>query len=392
MVASVFVVVPMGTARASEPPTVFQASARASVLYSVVDAQPAFDPAVIDARSELSNIGTSSLSSVAWPSFLVDAFFFLYGFQSVERVGLGIAEARYPQGPTVADATQSNLLFANVGDSALLPGKVGRAHGEADREGTHGDAAAGLITLPGATIGSAAATSSVSADGLAASARATQALKDVSAGPLRIASIAGDARVSIDRSSPTTATQHLTIVGATVGTTPVIIDGDGVRAQSAAAQDQVNDALRAAGVHARIAPASTSTGEVASASNGGVLIEVHQSATDPTGTPRNVELRYLLGSARVAARGTTLEAGPGPNIDERVTVQLPDVTIPGTQGAPAGSAGVGGDGATKIARRTIVIAGVLRIPIDASGAYLALMLAAFGLVLIKPLLRAASRA
>ncbi len=389
LVAAALALVPLAPAGASEV-AVLEASARASMLFAVADAQPRFDPAIVDSRASSSTIGTSALNSVAWPSFLVDAFFFLYGFQSVERLGLGIAEAGFPHGPFEADATQSNLLFMNGGDASTIPGHAGRAHSLAGRDGASGDAAAGRITLPLGTIGTAVAVSGITTSGGQSDAHASQTLHDVVVGPLKIRSIAG--RASTRAGKIVSASQRLVIGGATVAGTEVEVTGEGARAQTDAAQRQVNAALAAAGVEVRLAPAVESTETDSVASSGGVLIEVHAEPTDPTGTPRNLEIAYLFGSARAASSADLFDAPQPPHKPGRF-IQLPSITIPGAPGPSLGPPSRDAERADRIVRRYVVLTSAAPIEhVGARGAYLALMLLALGLVSIRPFMRAMSRA
>lgn len=381
-------------ARATEVrPRALEATARASVVFAIGDVQPALDPAIADSRAASTNLGSSALDSVAWPGFLPDAFFFLYGFQSVERVGLGIAEARYPQGPTRVDATQSNLLFANGGSAESVPGSAGRSRAVAGDGNASGDVAIVTAAIAGGgTIGHGTSASGVRTAGVEATGGARQALDDVTVGPLSIEAIRGDASASAGADEPSFSS-HLVVAGATVAGTPVTIDGDGVRAQTAALQRQVDDALRASGITASLVPASQSHDtNGASVSSGGVLLGVTVDAIDPTGTPRNAHVVYLLGSATVTVRSAALTiASPtvlGEHFERPVmttrTVLVPQSPRPRI--APDVPA------APRHRRRVIITETAAGVAASARGAYAFLFLVGFGLLLIRPLVRAASRA
>lgn len=384
--AAALVVLPLApVARAA---TALEAEARASVLFSTVDVQPSFDPALADSRSSSSTIGSSSLQSVVWPSFLVDAFFFLYGFQSVERIGLGIAEARFPQGPEEVDATQSDLLFINGGDPDAVPGKGGRSHAEARDSRASGDVAVATASLPGGLlIDTAASRSAASTSDDVSVARATQEVAGLVLGPLGIETIRGT--VEVRAGQVVTAASRLVVAGATVAGTPVELDDEGVRAATGQAQSQVDDALAGSGISLRIVPGGEERdGQAATASSGGVLIEVVAEQTDPTGAPRNVKLTYLLGSAHAGARATSAGSPqpPAPSDDHRVTPEVRTVVV-----TPSGPARDEAPPTAFVRRRTIITTATTAQPIGARGAYAAILVIGLGVLGIRPLVRAAAR-
>lgn len=375
--------------RAQEASRALEAEARASVLAATIDVQPAFDPALVDSRSTSSTVGASSLQSIIWPSFLLDAFMFLYGFQSVERVGLGIAEARWPQGPQSVDATQSDLLFLNGGDPDAVPGKGGVARAAASDGSASGHASAAETTLPGGiVIGKARSSSSVRTANDVSDAGARETLHDIVAGPLAVRTIEGTAGAHAS-ASDATATQRLIVAGATVNGTPVTVDDEGVHAQTAALQRQVDEALRAAGVTVALLPgARNEKPGHATASTGGLLVNVRARATDPSGTPRNVTIGYLLGAASAGARSESLGARPsrvlGDTVDRGTRTIVERFVIPATRESR--------DVAAPSYRRRIIVTAAATGPgVGARGAYLAVMLAAFGLLLTRRLVRAAAR-
>lgn len=382
--AATLVVVGMQPARAAEPARALDAAARASVLVAQIDVQPAFDPAFADSRASSSTIGTTSLQSVVWPSFLVDAFFFLYGFQVVERLALGIAEARWPQGPTKVDATQSNLLFSNGGDPDTVPGKGGRAVARAAEDEASGDVAWSAISLPGVgEIGAARSDTAVTTDGNATSI-SHQEVVDLAIGPLTIDVIRGEARTS----SEGEARASLEIVGARVAGQEVLIDDEGVRALTAGAQDVVDAALAGSGLTVSMVPETEQTrGSRANASSGGVLVRVEGEGPDANGGTRSVVLGMLFGAADASARAVTIGAPPEPR-DE--PVEGPGITtcFCGVDLPPAPAYD---PVAPQLVRRTIITTLATGTPIGARGAYAAVMLVGLGLLLIRPLVRAAAR-
>jgi hypothetical protein len=384
VVASMLGLMQLAPAGADQGRRVLEASSRASIVFSTLDVQPQFDPAVIDSRSASSGIGTSSLDSVEWPSFLVDAFFFLYGFQSVERVGLGIAEARWPAGPVKADATQSDLLFSNVGSAPTTPVKGGRSFARASEGKASGDAAASAIKLVGGEIEGASSTSQVTTIRNVSTASAKQTVSGATFGPLRIDLVEGS--VSVSAGDTRRSTEELIVAGVHVGGIEAKIDRSGVKAVMSPLQDAVDRALAGSGISAKILPGTTDRRDAAHASSGGVLVSVHQERTDPTGTPRNVTISYLLGAASATARATQLSA-PLPTLPPAPTVNTAPAPATSVGSPPAGTGSLAGPA---VIRRIIMTRSVVP-GAGARGAYAALVLVGLGLVLIRPFLRAASR-
>lgn len=362
-----------------------EASARASVLAATLDVQPSFDPAIAESRSTSSNVGTTSLDGVIWPGFLVDAFFFLYGFQSVERLGLGISEARWPQGPTDADATLSGVALASVTDPAAAPAKVGESSASARPTGASGRSSIAAVSLPGGVaIAAASSSSHVRTAGGVASGEALQEVAGVTAGPLEIETIRADASAAAGQRRA--AESSLLVVGARVAGQAVSVDDEGVRAATDAAQEIVDAALGASGIAVRLVPAARKvSGDDAEASSGGVLVSVRAAQEDPTGTPRNVEVGYLLGAASVSARAVPLDAPPAP---PRPGAEALGTTFSRARPAAAEDAPPAAP-PTLIRRR--VIATSAAPGSDARGAYGAVVLAALALLLARPLIRFASR-
>lgn len=361
-----------------------ETSARASIVAAVLDAQPAFDPALVDSRAARSNIGRSSLNSVVWPSFLADAFFFLYGFQSVERVALGISEARSPQGPERERATLSDLAFANGGDASLVPGAAGRSESRAVFSGAHGVAAVAEVSLPGGVVADGARSTSSVAGAVAS---AEQSVAGLVAGPLRVASLRGRARVADG-----VASSSLDIVDATVAGVPVRIDREGARAATDPLQERVDEALAGSGVQVRLLPSRSRDGSSeGEASSGGMLVEARVVAQDPSGTPRDVKVGYVFGAARAAvsvgAAGDVV-SGPAPDgVPSSIDVPVVDPVV----GAPAGPPAAGSGGGPLVRRRFVVTDAAAGLPASARGAYGGLMLLGLSLLLVRPLVRASAR-
>lgn len=383
-------------ARAAAPASrAFEVSARASISVALANVQPSFDPAIVDASSSASSIGTSSISSAIWPSFLVDAFFFLYGFQEVERLGLGIAQAGWPQGPFVANATQSQIALSNLKGIAEFPADAGRSSARAAERAADAEAAATTAMVPGGVvIRHAHSTSQISTDADAARGRAQNTVSEIVAGPLTLRGVRGEAAASVGVAAE--ATQHLTIGAATVAGTPVVIDAGGARATTTSAQTAVNDALEVAGISVRLLPSTEETGaDGARARSGGVLVTVTAQATDPTGTPRNAQIGYIFGATEAAARATTLTpaarepAAPRPSVFGPIDRGGPPTFVPPTRSDTGPPAPVPG---TKIRRTFVVTGGATPTPAaSARGAFAAILAFALGLLALRPLVRQAAK-
>lgn len=362
--------------RASEAAVELQA--HAAIFASTVNVQPRFDPAIADSSSAASPLGTSSIDGVAWPGFLVDAFFFLYGFQSVERLALGVTEAHYPQGPATGDATLSNLAFTNAGDPSMVPAHGGHSRAQASEGRASGIAAIAGVALPAGSLGSATSTSQTEGD----TATATQTVQDFTIGPLHVETISGTASARAGAHADAEAT--LRVTGASVNGTVVGIDREGVHAQTASAEAAAASALATAGVSVRLVPAERSADGASSASSGGVLITIERQFTDPT--PRDVRLALLLGSASAYAR-----AGAEPAGAPRSTFNGPLVLGIVLSPAPPATGSRPTEPTQHLRRRIIVTEAAAGVTAGARGAYTGLVVIAFGLLLVRPLVRAATR-
>jgi len=376
-------------AGASGGDNALEASARASILVGTVNVQPDLDPALIDSRSSASSLGTTSLDSVAYPSFLVDAFLFLYGQQANGRSLLGMSEARSPQGPTHADATLSRAPLTKLGlPLPDLPAQLGRSVADATPDAAAGQATIATQSLGVGVLNNAISDSSVRTVSGVATGEAQQSIFGVSFGPLDIKAIRGIVSVSVGGAVPSVHA-GLDVIGATVNGMPVTIDTEGVRAAIAPLQQQVDQALRSSGITVRLLDSfqQSANGHV-SGSSGGVLLQFHPATADMLGVPRDVTLGILLGSATAQAQATPI-AAPLPNVLPSVALGRPPTSA--TFFVPGVSA-IGPRSSPLIERRTIIVTTRRGSATNARGAYAALVLIAFGLVFFRPLLRAASRA
>lgn len=386
LLAASLVFVPLGARDAIAEGTV-ELSARASISASIIDAQPAFDPAFIDARAAASSVGTSSIASVAWPSFLVDAFFFLYGFQSVERIALGIAQAGWPQGPVASRATQSEAFASNLDGVVDRPIVGGASEATATARDARAAASATEATFPGdVTISGATSRADVDRTPGVVRAHAEMRIARIVVGPIEIRGLTATATAS-----PDARARSLTIAEITVAGTPVTLSGDTLIAPSRAAQTLVDQALAATGVQIEILPTrerATGSGQQ------GLRIAVPVRATDPTGAPHDVRVEFVFGDVRAEAVETLLSldtprSGPPSNSSGRTSAPIvvraprdlsaPD--LPATGAAPIAT----------VERRVVTPLGLPGARATAGGAYGAFLALALALLALRPLVRQAAR-
>jgi hypothetical protein len=390
-----FIALPAGPAGADSALT---ADARASIQVGKIFVQPDLDPAIIDSRSSASTLGRTSLDSVIYPSFLIDAFIFLYGQQLDQflaplgqhpnpRAMLGISEARSPQGPESADATWSRVYPGLFGIPNPLPVEAGRSVAFASKDAAHGESTIATQQLGLGSLNNAISQTSVKTAAGIATAEAHQSVIGIDFGTLRIDAIRGSASGSVGGGAPIVRTS-LDVVGATVNDQPVTIDTEGVRAAAAPLQDQVDQSLAQAGLTVRLLESAKNTSsDSVSGSSGGVLVEFHPPATDVLGVPRDVTLGVLLGSASVEAHASPLSAPIAgvPPIVEGTGPKTSTVVIPGVPG-------LAGQRSPLIHRRLLITTTPSGSGANVRGAYAAIVFIALGLIFARPLLRAASRA
>lgn len=378
-----------GPAVAAEDARALEASARGSVWAGVINVEPNFDPAFADSISTASSVGTSSLDSIVWPSFLADAMFYLYEeqfqAQTYERQLMAISHALWPQGPGETDAT----LSGRIPGLDALPGRGGRSVARAGADGASGDVAL-VATAPlenSILAGVASSSEVVTAKGVAR-AHALQQATQISIGPLVVGLVRGDVTAEAGKGPHTTATSSLVVTGASVAGVPVEITEEGARAGADQLQSVVDAALGDRGLTVRLLPASREIkNHESSVSSGGMLVRFHVEATDPTGTPYNATIGMLFGGATASARAEPLPAPPIAVPGPTGVVRPPSVTttiVPGTAPAPSLAA--------PLLRRRTILTRASGEAGDARGLYGAVVLAALGLLLVRPLVRAASRA
>jgi len=394
LLCSGFVLLPAGSAGAGSALT---ADARASIQVGKIFVQPDLDPALIDSRSSSSTLGRTSLDSVIYPSFLIDAFIFLYGQQLDQylaplgqhpnpRAMLGISEARSPQGPDSADATWSRVYPGLFGIPNPLPVEAGRSVAFATKDGAHGESTIATQQLGLGSLNNAISQTSVKTAAGIATADARQSVIGIDLGALKIDAIRGSATATAGNGAPSVSTA-LDVIGATVNGEPVTIDTEGVRAAAAPLQDQVDQGLAQGGLTVRLLESSkTSSAGTVTGDSGGVLVEFHPPAGDVLGVPRDVTLGVLLGSASVQAHAASL-AAPLPVVPPTMQGVGPNtrtLAIPGTPGTAAFQ--------SPLIHRRILITTTSAGGVNVRGAYAAILIIALALIFARPLLRAASRA
>lgn len=373
-------------ARGVAAATNVELTARASVIAGIVDAQPSFDPALFDARAAASSVGTSSLSSVVWPSFLVDAFFFLYGFQPVERIGLGIAQAGWPQGPTEARASQSEAFASNLNGVVERPVVVGASHASAERDVAHAEVAASSVVLPqGITFEGARSSARIDRSAGAERAVARMWFDRVEIGPVTIEGFFAEASVSPGQVGRST----LTFADLTVAGTRVRLEGDTVIAPTRAAQELVDSTLAATGIEIGLL---RPVADPSSARQRGLRITVPFQATDPTGATYDARFEVVLGDVAADAISTS-SARPTPVRQPTRAPVLSDraEVVPVAIAPPPRFEALPDVPATRVIRRVITQAGVPAPRANARGAYAAFLVLALAFLAFRPLIRQAAR-
>jgi hypothetical protein len=138
----------------------------------------------------------------------------------------------------------------------------------------------------------------------------------------------------------------------------------------------------------RLLPGSKRSGAAqSSASSGGLFVGFQAAQTDPTGTPRNVVVGFLLGSASADARAVPLEGPPKVAIGGAVRATPPPAGVIAPAAPPKS---IERPAPQRILRRTILTR-ASGAPWSARAAYGGLVLAALGLLLARPVLRISSR-
>jgi hypothetical protein len=373
--------------RGVDAATNVELNARASISVGLVDAQPSFDPALLDARAAASSVGTSSLASVVWPSFLVDAFFFLYGFQPVERIALGIAQAGWPQGPMTARASQSEAFASNLNGVIERPVIGGASNATASRDAALADVAAVTATLPGGvTLEGARSVARIDRTAGAELAVAQLWIERVQVGPLAIEGFAAEARAR----PGTTGEPTLTFAEMTIAGTPVRLEGDAVIAPTRALQEQVDAALAASGIEIGLL---TRDADPSAARQRGLRIAVPFQGADPTGATYDARFELVLGDVSADGLARAAAARPPAPVTSRPPAQPGEVRAPVVPiaVAPPPIAAAPDVPATRIIRRVVTQAGVPAPRANARGAYAATLLLALVLLAFRPLIRQAAR-
>jgi hypothetical protein len=135
----------------------------------------------------------------------------------------------------------------------------------------------------------------------------------------------------------------------------------------------------------------TADGNEAAASSGGLRVDLIVRATDPTGTPRDVRVGYVFGAASATASAVPLAVTPPP-VDPPTIIRpgRTVVTVLPAAGPPPEVSETVEE--PLIRRRVVVTTAATGLPGGAKGAYAMLFVVAIGLLGLRPLMRAGSRA
>jgi hypothetical protein len=283
---------------------ILSGSALSSSTVVLAAVNPNFDLWPVYSYSEMDNAASHTLSAGFWPGFLIDAFFWLYKFQPVERSALGVAESLWPNAPHVEEASSSRYATGNVSDlcgfalgvnaalesacrtawDPLVGGDAahaGTARATSARTDARGVAQGTRVTLPGGIqIGALRSTSNTHAMGAeAAVSEAAQLATDVHVGSsLVIETIEALATAQASgRSGGATASSVLHLGRVTFNGQPAEIDDQGVHVITDEGAQSVNAVLAAQGFDVRLFQGrdeAATDGTTAKAASGGLVVRV----------------------------------------------------------------------------------------------------------------------
>ena len=306
MAAVALVALPVAGRPASSAPSpdesIIDGSALAASAVAVGAVDPNFDFWPVFSLSTMDNEASHGLSAGMWPGFLIDAFFWLYGFQSTERAALGISESQYPNPPHAAKASSSGFLLNNFSEGCRFMFGEGAAY-----DGCREVSDPIFRDPPGALSSSESRSGALSSDGSARATRfaypalleaadvvtstdvrytsegtrteATLVARDVVVGgAVRIETLrARSVAVASGSASTSDTVSQLELGRATYNGQPVVIDAGGVHLEADRSSNAVNDALAAHGLEVRLAQGRsevTGGGEFADAATGGLVVRV----------------------------------------------------------------------------------------------------------------------
>jgi hypothetical protein len=297
------------SAQLTEDTAVIDGSSLAAAAVAVGHVEPNLDFWPMYSSASIDNEASHGLSAAIWPGFLIDAFFWLYGFQTLERAALGISESQYPNPPHSTKGSSSTFLLSNFSQGCEFlfgpqdpatdncravvgpmftdpPGAVGRSESRSGRLTSQGSAQATRFAIPGIAE-AAEAVSSTSArfvDGRTVS-EASFTARDIRIGTdLRIDVLQAVSRSSVGGAPGTSeSTGRLRITGARWGTVDVDIDDQGVHVTGDRTSDALNEALAAQGFEVRLVQGRRSAdedGETADTATGGLLVRVFRDRAE----------------------------------------------------------------------------------------------------------------
>jgi hypothetical protein len=293
--------------RAASAPTpqtaIIDGAALSAAAVAVASVEPNFDFWPVFAESSMNNSLSHGLAAGFWPGFLIDAFFFIYGFQTTERGALGVSESQYPNPPQDAKASSTGFLLGNFSQGCEFlfgrqgsttdtckryaapvldpPGAAGTSETHSAPLSSNGAAHATRFTYPGILEAAdvQSATSSKFVDGHAR-VEAIFAAKDVTIGAqLHIDAIRARS-LSVAGGSPV-AQSELSLAGVTFAGQSARIDDQGVHVTGDQSTDAANASLAAQGIEVRLVQGRRQAGgDQVAASSGGLRVRVFRERAE----------------------------------------------------------------------------------------------------------------
>lgn len=289
---------------ASEQRAILGGAALSSATVALAAVNPNFDLWPVYSFSEMDNAASHTLSAGVWPGFLIDAFFWLYKFQPVERGALGVAESLWPNAPHTAEASSSRYATSNTSDlcgfalganpaaeaacrtvwDPFVAGnslRGGTAHASSAETKADGAAQGAGLSLPGGieVAGVHSGSSTSAADARTAVSEATQRVKEIRIGTsLVIESIEARAVARANGgANGASALSVLTLGRVTFNGQAATIDDRGVHVMADEGASSANAILAAQGFDVRLFQGrddAAQDGTAATASSGGLVVRV----------------------------------------------------------------------------------------------------------------------
>jgi hypothetical protein len=302
VVVVIGLVLPFAGVRAlgADPPeqrVIVQGAGLAAAAVAAGNVDPNVDFWPMYSESSIDNESSHGLSGAVWPGFLLDAFFWLYGYQPTERAGFGISETQWPNPPNTASASSSRFMlqslaggctsffgadscgqfFGALGDPPISGGDSASRSAHLDSSGS----ARGVsINVPGLLEATEAWTRTSSRYvGGRTVVESLFAARNITIGDQlhidmiearSVAAAAGNREGSHGAST-------LKVIGAKLGDTPVTIDDQGMHTSGDRSSDSIDQALAPQGIEVRTTLGRTNidkTGEFVDSSTGGLFINI----------------------------------------------------------------------------------------------------------------------